>query len=576
MTVLQKVPFVFLILLTLNCLLAADPPTFGEIRKKYEDLQKNDVRALPFVNKFIEKAKKESNFPQLVQGYRDAVLFNPLGFKKLMYSDSMVYAALLTRDNDLISIAYLGKGIVYYSNFKKYKPALDEYVKAFHYSKTTKDGYLKHKVLYHLGVVKNYLGYYDDAISHFKECVNFFEKKSESKLHPNEIYNYRKGYFNSLHQLTICYGNMMQYEKADSIVLVGLSQIDNTDNARDFTMERNYFVKSRGILNFYHHNNEGAIADLNQSLPAIIEADDFEWMSIIYFYLGRSYLNLDNDKAISNFQKVDSIFSKYNFMVPRIRSNYEYLINHYRKKKDFDKQLYYTNKLLKADSLISKDFTYLSLKIHKEYDRQTLLDQKKHLENSNYKRSSLAVIFFIFTFILLVVIYLSYRKKRNIEIKYKELQDQFIIKDRVEEISENTSISTIDYPKTLTDEITNDLIQKLLIFEKNNQFIQQGLTENILAAKLKTNTTYLSKVINQTKGMNFNRYIADLRIKYITKLLYTQKKYLHYTIESLATECGMASRQSFSDQFFEINGIRPKDFIRRRKEEIEGNKNELN
>lgn len=576
MTVLQKVPFVFLILLTLNCLLAADPPTFGEIRKKYEDMQKNDVRALPFVSKFIEKAKKESNFPQLVQGYRDAVLFNPLGYKKLMYSDSMVYAALLTRDNDLISIAYLGKGIVYYSNFKKYKPALDEYVKAFHYSKTTKDEYLKHKVLYHLGVVKNYLGYYDDAISHFKECVNFFEKKSESKLHPNEIYNYRKGYFNSLHQLTICYGNMMQYEKADSIVLVGLSQIDNTDNARDFTMERNYFVKSRGILNFYHHNNEGAIADLNQSLPAIIEADDFEWMSIIYFYLGRSYLNLDNDKAISNFQKVDSIFSKYNFMVPRIRSNYEYLINHYRKKKDFDKQLYYTNKLLKADSLISKDFTYLSLKIHKEYDRQTLLDQKKHLENSNYKRSSLAVIFFIFTFILLVVIYLSYRKKRNIEIKYKELQDQFIIKDRVEEISENTSISTIAFPKTLTDEITNDLIQKLLVFEKNNQFIQQGLTENILAAKLKTNTTYLSKVINQTKGMNFNRYIADLRIKYITKLLYTQKKYLHYTIESLATECGMASRQSFSDQFFEINGIRPKDFIRRRKEEIEGNKNELN
>ena len=39
-------------------------------------------------------------------------------------------------------------------------------------------------------------------------------------------------------------------------------------------------------------------------------------------------------------------------------------------------------------------------------------------------------------------------------------------------------------------------------------------------------------------------------------------------MESLSEECGIASRQNFSDLFFSINGIRPIDFINRRKIEL--------
>lgn len=571
MTICRNVYIVLIILLPPSCMLASDPPTYVEIRRHYENLQKNDFRALPHVNRYIAKAKKESNYTQLVQGYRDAVLFNPSEYKKLSYSDSMIGAALQSSNKDLVSVSYLGKGIIYYYNFKKFKPALDEYVKAYQYSKSSNDEYLKHKVIYHLGMVKNYLGYYEDAIVHFKECIKFFDKKAKEKLHPNDIYNNRKGYFNSLHQLTICYGNTVQYEKADSIVSLALAQIDQRSIIRDFRTERNYFIKSRGILNFYQHNYEGAVADLKQSLPAIIDADDYEWMAIIYFYLGRSYLELDDEKAIGNFEKVDSLFTRHHFVVPRIRSNYEYLIDHYKKKKDLDRQLYYTKQLLKADSLISKDFTYLSLKIHKEYDRQALLDEKRVLERTNLTKSLLLLMLFVLISFLLILFYFYYRRKRNIEMKYKALQDRFFSKNVPQETPAKTVVHVSDPPKIISDEIAHDLIEKLKVFEESNLFIKQGLTENKLAAQLKTNTNYLSKVINQTKGMNFNRYIADLRIKYITQLLYTQKKYLNYTIESLAGECGFSTRQSFSDQFFEINGIRPKDFIKRRKDEVRQN-----
>lgn len=60
-----------------------------------------------------------------------------------------------------------------------------------------------------------------------------------------------------------------------------------------------------------------------------------------------------------------------------------------------------------------------------------------------------------------------------------------------------------------------------------------------------------------------------MRINYITQKLYNDREYLKYTVETLAEKCGMASRQNFSDLFQEINGIRPTDFVKQRKKEME-------
>lgn len=567
MTIVKSMFIASFILLSSYYLYAGEKNEYADIRKNYENLIRNDVRAIPYINEYIKKAKKEADFPKLVQGYRDAVLYNPSEYMKLAYADSTIYAALRSKDNDLITYAYLGKGIVYYFSFKKFKPALDQYVKAYRYSKNTKNEYLKYKVIYHLGVVKSYLGYYEEAIEHFNECVAFFEPKTKDNLHPNILYDHQRGYLNSLHQITICYGNLQQYSKADSIVTVALSNIG--DN-KDFLLEKSYFFKSKGILKFYQDNYEGAIVDFHQSLPEIIKTGDFEWVSIIYFYLGKCYLKYDTEKSIRSFQKVDSIFNIHHFVVPRIRSNYEYLINYYKKKKDLGKQLYYTNQLLKADSLISKDFTYLSSKIHKEYDRQSLLDEKKYLLQTNYNRALLTITFSVLTFIFLLLFILHYRKERNSTIKYKLLQEKFNAANSDEKGKEKYIMPvSVSKKMILSVEIIKELTEKLNAFEKNNEFIQKGLTQRKLALKLKTNTYYLSTFINETKGINFNRYIGEMRIHYITVLLYSHKKYLNYTIEALAEECGISTRQSFSDLFFEFNGMRPKDFIRKRKEEVD-------
>ena len=540
--------------------------SYDGIRKNYENYAENDISAFAFINPYIQKAKKEKKYPELFQAYRDAVFYSKSNSRKITYADSCLDAAYKSGSDDRVATAYVLKGSVYYAKMRSYKAALDEYLMAYKYSKNTGDLYLKYKIAYHLGVVKNYLGYYDEALELFKPSIAFFESESKNKnLHQFQIFNNRKGYLNSLHQIIICYRNKGNYEKADSLINIGLRQ---TFNNRDFLQERSYFLKCKGLLEYHNNNYQAAINYLQQSLSLM--KNDFAWAAVDFLYIGKSHLALGNEHlAITNFKKIDSIFEKSNFILPEIRENYELLINYYKDKNDAKNQLFYTTQLLKADSLISQDFAYLSPKVHREYDTTTLLDEKGKLEKANSWGIFFIILLLLSTVFLAVILYKKYQKEKIILQKYallqKKLQNQdYILENRFsnDNIQDRKTVHVAEILKKI-------LLEKLKKFEENKDFNQKGLTIQKLAAQLETNSIYLSQVIKEYRGMTFNKYVTNLRIRNITYLLYEKRIYLNYTIESLAKECGIASRQNFSDLFYEINGIRPTDFIRKRKKQLE-------
>ncbi|MDR6406031.1 MULTISPECIES: AraC family transcriptional regulator [Chryseobacterium] len=541
---------------------------YYKLRLRYENLEENNSKALPLIQPYINKAKKEKNYEKLLQGYKDGVFYSSSNEEKLKYADSAVWAAKLSKNKDLISSAYIEKGVVYYYHYKKYQPALNEYLTAYEYSKNTDNKFLKFQNLYHIGVVKSYLGYYAEASDLFKQCIDYYGQKSKSNLHPNEIFNNKKGYLNSLHQLIICYRNLGKTREADSAIKTGLSEVRNNP---DYAQEKGYFLLAKGISDFKKETYPLALDNLNQSLSPIKKAGDFAWLSVDYFYIGKSYLHSKNTKeSIVYFKKVDSIFQKHQFILPELRENYEILINHYKKEKDQGQQLYYTGQLLKADSIISKDFTYLAPKIHKEYDTKTLLEEKNKLEKANSWGNFIIIGLIIFALGLIILLIKRYKIQKNIQQKYILLEEKFILQQNPSE----KPISTTEEKRTSLDEgKVEELLRKLKIFEDKKEFTQKGLTINKLASQFGTNSNYLSQVINEYKEVNFNKYLSELRINYITNLLFENKEYLKYGIETLAKECGIASRQNFSDLFYEINGIRPTDFIRKRKQELDNKRN---
>ncbi|AVF49880.1 AraC family transcriptional regulator [Elizabethkingia anophelis] len=550
--------------------------SYDDLRKKYENLKENDEKALSTVSLLIAKAKKEKSNEELMHAYEDAVYYSSKNENKIIYADSTIATAKKTLNNDLISRSYLGKGIIYYYNLKRYKYALDEYLKAYEYSKKGNDNYQKNKVIYHLGIVKSYLGYYNDALELFNECISYFEPKTIGNYHPNEIYNNSKGYLNSLHLAIVCYIHLGDFEKANFLTNKGLGFIERLGK-NEFSLEKSYLLKCKGVLEFQNNDFNKAIQTFNQAIPILESNNDFAWASVVDFYIGKSYISLhQEDAAVAQFKKVDSIFQKHNFILPELRENYELLINYYRKNNDPKQELYYTKVLLKADGILTRDFTYLSSKIHREYDTQNLVDIQNKLENQNKWGLGMIILLCIIVSVLVYNVWKYYQNEKKIKTKYKKLEDN--LQHHIEPEPSSVPYENISSQSksTMSEEVYKDLQDKLEKFEKEKQFLEKGMTLNKLANIFETNSTYLSQFINETKSMNFSRYLGILRINYITQLMYENEKYLNYTIQSLSDECGIASRQNFSDLFQEINGLRPTEFIKKRKKDIEDMKSSTN
>ncbi|WP_435522762.1 hypothetical protein [Chryseobacterium indoltheticum] len=388
----------------------------------------DDRRALPFVKLYINKAKKEKNQEKLVQGYRDARQYCISLDKKFKYADSTIQAAIALHDSAEISKAYLSKGILFYFNVKRYKEALDQYLKAYQYAENSEDEYNKHKVIYHMGIVKRHLGYYEQAFQHFSDCEHYYHSSLQKKLHENEVYNYNKGYYNSLHQLAVVYRCLNKFDKVDSLAELGLK---NTINKPDYFLENSYFLKSKGLVYFHEKDYRNSEISLTKALPGIVKRNDFATCTIIYLHLGKIYFaENEMEKSMSNFMKIDSIFNKQQFISPEAADCYQYLINDASKTNNVQKQLCYTNQLLKADHIINKDFSYIASKISEEYDVASLKKMRDGSERKEKRKLHNAVILIGIAAVIIIIFCIRFYRDRKIKTQYEALQKNLIAPTR--------------------------------------------------------------------------------------------------------------------------------------------------
>ena len=110
-------------------------------------------------------------------------------------------------------------------------------------------------------------------------------------------------------------------------------------------------------------------------------------------------------------------------------------------------------------------------------------------------------------------------------------------------------------------ETEKTLLKKLKKFETKNEFINPDLNLSLLAVDLKTNTKYLSHIINTHKKKDFNNYVNELRIFYIIQKIQEDPKYLNYKISYLSKESGFSSHSKFATVFKNTTGLTPSAFL---------------
>ena len=501
-----------------------------------------------YLRVFVVKAKSQENWEELSNAYKNYVHYAPDKLK-LVFADSMVAAAKKSKDNEIIGSAYLSKGIAYYSQ-KRLKEAMDFYLIADNYIVKTNDNDLIHKSKYQIGQIKYYLGYYDEAILIFKECIDYYKSSNV------------RAYLNSLHLLGLCYNMVGNHGLSTSVNEEGIAEGKRTGN---FDME-SYFIHSEGVNQCMIHNYTLALQKIQLAMPRIQKNKDFANETIGYFYIGKSLWELgEKEQALPYFKMVDKAFSQRYYIRPDLSESYELLISYYKSKNMLGPQLHYIEKLIQVNKKLSHTYEYLQGKILGEYNITGLAAEKEKIERALNRQKYNDYIFL--SIIASMTIFTSYwivryfRSRKEARKKYEELVAKLEAARKVK--AHDGEEATIQMSK----DAEATVLQSLKKFENGKKFLEKDLNLTKLAGYFDTNTKYLSQIISRHRNKTFPEYINGLKVEYIAERIRGDKVLRNYTHEAIAGEAGFSSTRRFVRAFFDNTGITLKYFIEELKRE---------
>lgn len=567
---IQKKYWIFLVLLVRGYTSAQLPnnsrldslsnKSYEYLRKGFETTIYNKAKSKIYVQVWLQKAKAEKdNYFQLALAYK-AYAINADKSMRLFYADSMISNAKRTNNDELIGSSYMTKGIIHYDRMEHSK-ALDNYLIADRYISEVNNPALTYKIKYGIALIKYYLGFYDEAISLFRECVDYFRDEND------------RAYLNSLHCLGLCYIQKGNYKLATITNQKGISEGSLFE---DTSMEF-YFNHSEGINQCSVGNYTAAVQKLKSSLPKIIALHDDTNETVAYFYIGKSYWSLKRyNDAITYFKKVDHIFHKKGYILPDLRQSYEYLIDYYKLNNDTESQLFYINQLLKVDKVLAQDYKYLLKKIVKEYDTKELIKAKNAIENTVViTRITACIIVLIMASIIMYLIQKNRRNKKlfeelmNRDTRNHRHQVDTILEepDQILAITETES-NDKQPPRNISPDLEAAIVKNLEKFEANKKYLEKDMTVAKMATILHTNPKYVTKVIAKHRGKGTIDYITELKLDYIVEMLKTNSRYRNYTNKALGDEAGFRTTQNFTRAFKSHTGITPTYFSYKLKKSI--------
>jgi AraC-like DNA-binding protein len=114
--------------------------------------------------------------------------------------------------------------------------------------------------------------------------------------------------------------------------------------------------------------------------------------------------------------------------------------------------------------------------------------------------------------------------------------------------------------KLSSDELIYWKEQITQVLQKEQLFLQPDITLSALARRLDTNTSLVSYVINTGFEKNFNDFINEFRVQIFLQRV-KEAAFSHYSLLSLAYDCGFNSKSTFNRAVKKITGQQPSDFL---------------
>ena len=524
--------------------------TYSYLYNEYKKHIADTAHSKLYLNAFLSKAIKEDN------KINKAVALNELSYYADNKEDKLqLIRASLSESNSVDSLSsiptynHLG---LYYKNYYDYENALEEFLKVLRLAKKGNDKIYEGIALKNIAKLKTEIGDYKEALLLYKRGFDLENKQDDiseetlilASIGLAESYRYNKKYDSASYY----YHSVIELVKKEYPYVLSIAKINEGINA----YYKKDFKQAKLLL------EEGA------SLVNLNSLYYLKYYILAQFYLGKINESLDKDLSISYYQKIDSLLTKADIVIPEVREAYEFLKVNYEKNNNYSEQLYVINNLLKFDSITSVRKINTSYKLNSEFDTPELLRSKELLiEKLESKNDTLNLnfIFLLITIVItIVVIIIQFRRHKIYKQRFEKLVNE--LEDKSEEKTPRVEIEKTSQDLNIDPEIVSSILNKLHVFESKKGFLKRTITITSLAKKLSTNTKYLSKIINTYKKKSFIQYINDLRIEYILHELKVNPILHHYTILSIAKEASFNSIGSFTVAFKKKTGITPSYYIK--------------
>ncbi|CAM2826810.1 Helix-turn-helix domain-containing protein [Flavobacterium frigoris] len=417
-----------------------------------------------------------------------------------------------------------------------------------------------------IGLIYNEIGNYRQAITISKESDKMIDGSRE--LFSDEQFN---RYKNSLNL------NIGKYY--EDFYKTKMSKVAFLDSAQFYyskaiiyskTIGYNRFSAQMNLANIFYIKKNFVQAEKGyQSILKTSEDNGFknEYSMIIYNLGDLYYYKKEFKKSLVYLKKVDSLYhaDKLN-PIEFLKSNY-YQAKIYQalgnKEEAAKHSEIYLNNFEKSEFKLNNEIAEVNFTVSKE---QLQLEMKVIQKEFNNKRDLNIVIYFVLSgtvFFLVLIVLRSIKKKKLAEQKVADLIKEYK-ENRFNNVPTNVlNKELIKNGSTLISvEKENEILDKLMLLEKRLDYLKPDFTQQSAAKKIKTNTSYLSSVVNNHYNKSFSEYLNELRINYVIDEMISNATYRKYSTQAIAESAGFKNAVSFTKSFNKRTGVTPVQFIK--------------
>lgn len=574
---LLKKNFLFFALLfsfIFSCSPKRETSSTKNIKKPYQDsikkyIYSNPVKGIVYSKKFLEKSKQENNTKNILLALGTlAVEYEVRGIidSTLYYYDKSKEVS--KEPQNIIDITH--SVAIIYENQSDYNKAVALQKECLELSKKFELEEGKQRALNALKHIKNKVNKSEEIIPLFIEAYNKESKKSKDKR-----YNLRYARLD----LVKSYLTHKKLAKALLFSEEGVTESKQTKNL-EFLY---YYQQLRSRTLFEMKKIALAKTSSNETLETAKQLNNNEFINEANYVRALIYLEEGEPEQAIILLKRNL---NYEHSPEQLYNYYHLMANSYEAIDSITLSNLYNQKSLKEKEKVSQKKLKTLDTIHEVFMKEEIEERERQERNKLFWIIS-CIVFIVLCILVICKLRLNQRQNQNrfddLMLKIKDYEAQNSKAKSKEKITaksitekkdieleeeklliDNETISDSgDNSYIIDDEKIEEILSKINKLEEKQYYLRQDCTLPNMAKKLKTNTSYLSKIINTHLNKSFSTYINELRINYVVIELKNNKRLRSYSIKGVAEEIGYKNGDSFARAFKASTGITPSVYIKK-------------